>query len=334
MSDVYFSKDIDKIIDNMDFSKLGNNVAIKIHFGEMGCVTYLSPLLVKKVYNKIISLNKKATLIECNVLYKGSRTNKADHIKTAIAHGFDFAPIDILDGELGEEELIVPIDGIVNNAKLGKGIEKYDSIVVLTHFKGHCHAGYGGAFKNIGMGLGSRAGKLLMHADTKPHVLQDKCTGCKTCINHCNYSAISLENKNAKIDSNKCVGCAMCIAVCPHSAVDIDWDKSSADLICKKIVDYSRAVLKIIPNALYINVLQNITKDCDCFDYAQKPLMNDIGIMYSKDIVSIDHASIDLANNNSNNEFAKINTIDKNLQVDYASECKMGEKNYNLINLD
>jgi len=333
MSEVYFSKDLQKIIDNIDYSKLGNNVAIKVHFGEMGCVTYIPASLIKPVYDKIISFGKKATLVECNVLYKGSRTNKTDHIKTALAHGFDFAPIDILDGEFGQEEIIVPIDGLVKQAKLGKGLEKYDSMIVLSHFKGHCHAGYGAALKNVGMGLGSRAGKLLMHADTKPIVMPDKCTGCETCLKHCNYSAISIVNNKAVIDSNKCVGCVMCIAVCPQGTIDINWD-SPKDLVSKRIVDYSKAVLKIIPKTIYINFLINITKDCDCFDYVQKPLMNDVGILYSEDIVSIDKASLDLANKHSNNEFDKINDVDKDIQVEYASESKLGSKEYKLIDLD
>ncbi len=128
MANVYFSKELNKIIDNIDFSKLGNNVAIKLHFGEMGCVTYLSPKLVKKVYDKVISLGKKATLIECNVLYKGSRTNKKDHIATAIAHGFDFSLIDILDGDLGKDEIEVSLNsGILKSVKL--------SVVMLLKIK-------------------------------------------------------------------------------------------------------------------------------------------------------------------------------------------------------
>jgi hypothetical protein len=334
MAEVYFSDNLDKILNKIDFSKLGKNVAIKVHFGEKGCETYLSPLHVKKVYDKIISLGKKATLVECNVLYRGSRTNAKDHIETAISHGFDFAPIDILDGELGNEDIEVNIkNGLVKKIRLGKGLLKYDSMIVLTHFKGHVAAGYGGAFKNIGMGLGSRAGKLNMHANVSPFVDLDKCISCGECIKNCPVKAISYEYGKAKINSEICIGCAMCIAVCPTKAVRIPWGSSTNEELSKKIVDYSEAVLKIIPNIMYINFLINITKDCDCMNTKQEPIMNDVGILYSRDIVAIDKASLDLAEKKSNGDFDKINNIDKSVQVDYANKKRLGEKNYELINL-
>jgi len=335
MAKVYFSKDIDKILDSIDYSKLGKNVAIKVHFGEMGCVTYISPKLVKKVYDNIISLGKKATLVECNVLYRGSRTNRTDHIKTAISHGFDFAPIDILDGENGEDEIELAIDnGTVKKVKLGAGLKKYDSMVVLTHFKGHIDAGYGGAFKNIGMGLASRSGKLKIHANTHPTINSAKCISCGKCIDNCNYNAISLVDGKAKINPKICIGCAMCIAVCPSGAAGVPWGSSSHSEVCKKIVDYTKGVMKLIPNMVFINFLQNITKDCDCFGIVQTPIIPDIGVLYSEDIVAVDKASLDLVNSKSNGKFDKINNIDKNLQIDYGYLKKMGDLNYELIKLD
>jgi uncharacterized Fe-S center protein len=121
MTKVYLSKQIDKIIDNIDFSKLGKKVAIKVHFGERGCITYINPKIVRKVYDKVKCLGKEATLVECNVLYKGSRVNSTEHIKTAKEHGFDM-PIEILDGEVGKD--YVELKG----CKIGKGIKNYDSL--------------------------------------------------------------------------------------------------------------------------------------------------------------------------------------------------------------
>jgi len=335
MAEVYLSKDIEKILDKIDYSRLGKNVAIKLHFGEMGCVTYISPVLVKKVYDKVISLGKNASLVESNVLYKGSRTNSTDHIKTAKAHGFGFAPIDILDGELGKDEIEIKIeDGVIDEAKVGAGIKKYDSMIVLTHFKGHIASGYGGAFKNIGMGLASRSGKLHMHANTHPNIIPDKCIACGKCVNNCNYNAISIVDGKAKINPSICIGCAMCIAVCPSGAVQVPWEGSSHEELCKRIVDYSRGIMKLIPNMIFINVLENITPGCDCFGVVQKPMTPDIGIMYSEDIVAIDKASLDLVNLKSDGKFDKINDIDKNMQIDYAYSKKMGDKKYELIKLD
>lgn len=337
MSAIYLSKDITKILDKIDYSRLGNNVAIKVHFGEKGCTTFVSPAIVKAVYDRVVSLGKKATLVECNVLYRGARTNKTDHLKTAKEHGFGFAPIDILDGEKGEEFIEVPIGkGLANPVKLGKGLTKYDSMIVITHFKGHGSAGYGGAFKNVGMGLGSRAGKLHMHSDIKPSVDKNKCIGCGICVANCDFGAPVIKNGKAEINKEKCVGCAMCIAVCPQKAVQIPWDGSTNEELQKKIVDYAQGVMEIIPRdkIVFINVLQNITSLCDCVGEKQQPLMEDIGMLLANDIVAIDKASLDLAIIYSNGKFNNINLVDKYNLVNYASEKRLGSEDYELINLD
>ena len=326
MVKVYFSKQIEKILEKIDYSKLGKNVAIKVHFGEKGCVTYMDPKIVKKIYDKIVSLGKKATLVECNVLYKGSRTNAKDHIATAKENGFDFAPIDILDGEDGSE--YVEIKG----CKIGKGIKKYDSLVVISHFKGHSMAGFGAAIKNVGMGLGSRAGKMHMHAEVHPQILAN-CTGCGICLKHCDFNAIQIVDGKAKIDSGKCAGCAMCVAVCPNDAASVAWQSETPKELQKKIALYTKAVLNQFPNTLFINILQKITKECDCYDYVQKPMMPDVGFVYSDNIVAVDKASLDLANEFSEGEFDKINEVDKNNQITFAEELNLGKSKYELVKL-
>jgi len=326
MKEAYFSKDIDKILDSMDYSKLGKKVAIKVHFGERGCTTYMNPEIAKKLCDKLKKLGKEPTLVECNVLYKGSRTNSTEHIKTAKEHGFNFCSIDILDGEDGSEFVEI------NNCKIGKGIKKYDSLIVLSHFKGHALAGFGGAIKNLGMGLGSRSGKLHMHSSVSPHV-SIRCVGCGTCVKHCDVKAISMINGKAKIDKKKCIGCAMCIAVCPYGQVKISWISQTPKTLQKKIAEYSKAVLTLFPNLIFINVLQNITKDCDCASHPQKPIMEDVGFVYSNDIVAVDKASLDLANANSKGKFNRINIMNKNNQISEGEKIKLGEKEYKLTEI-
>ncbi len=321
MNNVLHAQSIEPILDNLDFSKLGNNVAIKVHFGEKGCTTYVNSELVRKVYDKIVSLGKSATLVECNVLYRGSRTNSTDHIKTAKSHGFDM-PIEILDGEHGQDTVTI------NGCKIGAGIKKYDSLVVISHFKGHVAAGFGAAIKNVGMGLGSRAGKLDMHAGISP-VVNSKCIACCKCINACDVKAIILtKDKKALIDPNVCVGCAMCVAVCPNGSIDIPWGKRSSVELQKRTSEYAKAVLTLFPNPIYINVLENITKDCDCFSIVQKPIMENVGILASTNIVAIDKASLDLANKHSDNKFSKVNHIDKESQITEAEELGLGSSKY------
>lgn len=327
MNKVYFSKNIDKILENIDFSKLGQKVAIKVHFGEAGCTTYMDPQLIKKVYQKIESLGKKATLVECNVLYKGSRTNSRDHLKTAREHGFVDMDIDILDGQNGEKFVEI------NNCKIGAGIKKYNSLVVISHFKGHGMAGFGGAIKNVGMGLGSRAGKLDMHSNVKPFIDTDNCIGCGICANHCDVKAISIDDGKAYINNDKCIGCAMCIAVCPHHAACVPWDSGTSDYLQKKIAQYSKAILSIFPNPIFINILENITKDCDCRGSSQKPVIDNIGFTYSTDITAIDQASLDLANESSHKKFNKINKVNKENQIVIATKIKLGNSKYELIKL-
>jgi uncharacterized protein len=323
---VFFSKDIEKVIEKVDLSRLEKKVAVKVHFGEKGCNTYINPELVRKVYEKIKSLGKEVALVECNVLYKGSRTNSTDHLKTAREHGFDM-PIDILDGEQGKDFVEI------NGCKIGKGIENYDSLLVLSHFKGHMAAGFGGALKNLGMGLGSRAGKLDMHSTIRPSVDQDKCIGCGVCIKNCNAEAIFFEEGKAKIDEEKCEGCAMCISVCENRAVAVPWGGGTPARLQKKIAEYAAAILSRFPEAIFINVLEKITPGCDCMGTAQKPIMADVGIVFSNDIVAIDKASLDLANKFSDGQFAKINYIDKDQQIQSAAELTLGSFDYELVEI-
>jgi len=327
MSKVYLAKNIEKILESIDYSKLGNKVAIKVHFGERGNVTHIDPELVRKVYAKIKSLGKEAALVECNVLYKGSRVNTASHIQTALEHGFRDMEIDILDGENGEQFVEI------NGCKIGKGIKKYDSLIVLSHFKGHMAAGFGGALKNIGMGLGSRAGKLHMHSQVMPQIISDKCVGCGICAENCNAEAISIIDGVAKIDQEKCEGCAMCIAVCPHGAASVPWQGGTHDYLQEKIAQYAGAVLSLFPNAIFINVLENITEQCDCMGIKQEPMMEDIGILHSYGIVAVDKAGLDLVNKLSHGKFSRINSVDKDKQIELAEKLGLGDSQYELIEI-
>ncbi|MFP4111379.1 MAG: DUF362 domain-containing protein [Candidatus Woesearchaeota archaeon] len=336
MAQIYFSKTIQKIIEKADFSRLGENVGIKVHFGENGCTTYMDPKIVKAVYEKVYSLGKGAKLIETNVLYKGSRTNATDHKKTALEHGFDFAPIDIMDGEKGDDFIEVPLENcFVDSAKLGKGIENYDSLIVISHFKGHIASGYGAAFKNLGMGFGSRAGKLHMHATVAPKINTEKCIDCMSCVDGCDFDAINKKDNVLVIDDEKCAGCAMCIAVCPTGAVQIPWETSTNKELQKKIADYSKAVFEKIPEnrCIFINILEKITPGCDCMGSAQEPLMEDVGILMGYDPCAIDMASLDIAEKNSQGVLDKMNSIDKYHQVEYAEQIGLGKKDYEIINL-
>lgn len=188
-------------------------VAIKIHFGELGNLAFLRPNFAKRVVDVIKPLGGKPFLTDCNTLYVGTRKNALDHLDTAYENGFSPLSVGcqviIADGLKGTDEKIVPLSGteFVKEAKIGHAIMDADIFISLNHFKGHELTGFGGAIKNIGMGCGSRAGKMEQHQSGKPDVDADKCAKCRACAKICAQDAISYDEQGiAHIDHNKCVG--------------------------------------------------------------------------------------------------------------------------------
>ena len=206
-------------IENLDFQD--KYVAIKIHFGEPGNLAYLRPNYAHRIVDVIKALGGKPFLTDCNTLYVGGRKNALDHIESAYQNGYNpfscGCHILIADGLKGTDEALVPIhQKHVQEAKIGRAIMDADIFITMTHFKGHESTGFGGALKNIGMGCGSRAGKMEMHSSGKPFVDQELCVGCGSCQKNCAHSAITITDRKASIDHNKCVGCGRCENVCPE----------------------------------------------------------------------------------------------------------------------
>ena len=182
-------------IDKIDFRD--KFVAIKMHFGELGNFAYLRPNYVKAVADLIKELGGKPFLTDCNTLYPGSRKNAVDHLYNAEVNGFNSVTtgcyIIIGDGLKGTDDVVVPVPGgeYCKEAYIGRALYDADIIISLNHFKGHEMAGFGGAVKNLGMGGGSRAGKMQQHSDGKPVVSQDLCRSCRKCARECGSDAIT-----------------------------------------------------------------------------------------------------------------------------------------------
>ena len=214
-------------IDSIDMDS--KFVAIKIHFGEPGNLSFLRPNFAKVVADKVTSLGGRPFLTDCNTLYVGRRKHALEHLAAAQENGF--SPLStgcqmiIADGLKGTDEMEVPLEGCdhFQSAFIGRAIMDADIFISLTHFKGHELTGFGGAIKNIGMGCGSRAGKMAMHSIGKPSIDAEKCRGCKTCTHYCAQSAISIgEDHKARIDHDLCAGCGRCIGVCNFDPVALD----------------------------------------------------------------------------------------------------------------
>lgn len=285
-------------IETIDFKD--KFAAIKIHFGEPGNISYLRPNYAKVIADLIESLGGKPFLTDCNTLYVGRRKNALDHLDSAYENGFNpFATgchVIIADGLKGTDEALVPVNGdYVKEAKIGRAIMDADIFITLTHFKGHELTGFGGTLKNIGMGCGSRAGKMEMHSAGKPAVNKSLCRSCGACKKNCAHDAISFdEDKKAQIDHNKCVGCGRCIGACNFDAVSPTGDETN-DILNRKIAEYSYAVLKDRPN-FHISLVVDVSPNCDCHSENDIPIVPNVGMFASFDPVALDVACADAVN--------------------------------------
>ena len=344
-------------IENIDFNN--KYVAIKIHFGEPGNLAFLRPNYSKVVADIVKELGGKPFLTDCNTLYVGGRKNALDHIDAAYLNGFTpFSTgchVIIADGLKGTDESYVDINKkYVKTAKIGRAIMDADIIISLNHFKGHEATGFGGAIKNIGMGCGSRAGKMEMHSSGKPKVIPNACKKCKQCIKICAHNAISYdENGIANIDHTKCVGCGRCIGICNFDAVKSPNDEA-ADILNMKMVEYAYAVVKDKPQ-FHISLICDVSPNCDCHAENDSPIVPNIGMLASFDMVALDKACADLVNKQTafensalgenmkkldekyrlslKNDRFHINHPDTNWesQISYGEEIGLGNSDYELI---
>ena len=334
-------------MDKIDFQ--GKYVAIKIHFGELGNLAFLRPNFARYVADYVKELGGYPFLTDCNTLYVGSRKNALDHLDTALLNGFSpyatGCQILIADGLKGTDDVEVPVVGgtLCKTAKIGRAIMDADIVISLNHFKGHEMAGFGGALKNLGMGSGSRAGKMEMHSAGKPIVDQEKCIGCGACKKICAHDGPQIENGKCTIDYSKCVGCGRCIGVCPKDAVEAAQDETFENLN-GKIAEYAKAVVDGRPN-FHINIVSQVSPNCDCHAENDAAIVPDVGMFASFDPVAIDVACADAVNRQPVNPMSLIaeragmpdRFIAAHLTTDWrtgpahAEEIGLGTRDYELI---
>jgi uncharacterized Fe-S center protein len=314
--------------------------AIKLTFGEAGNEGYPPPRLVRELADAVRGRGARPFLTETNTLYNGRRKNSVDHLEIAREHGFTHESIGALiilgDGLLGREGLDVNVDGKwIRTAHLVPTVRDMGFLIGLAHLTGHLLCGFGGAIKNIGMGLANRAGKLDMHSVVSPTVKKETCTLCLRCQEACAAGAISHDETSAVINSHLCTGCADCIAVCPTGAVSIDWFMDSPR-VQERMAEYAQAVVHALDGRIvFINFLNMITKHCDCLAEPPERIAPDIGIAASHDPVALDQAGLDLvAEAVGGDPFGKAwPETDPEAQIRHAEEIGLGERAYDLVEI-
>ena len=275
-------------------------VAIKMHFGEPGNLAFLRPNYAKAVADVVKELGGIPFLTDCNTLYPGRRKNALEHLDAAYENGFTplstGCQVIIGDGLRGNDDVEVPVAGAeyIQTAKIGKAIMEADVVISLSHFKGHEQTGFGGAIKNLGMGSGSRAGKMEMHSAGKPYVRTADCIGCGVCARNCAQDAPRIAGGKCAIDLDRCVGCGRCIGVCPKDAIEAPFDQANDVLNCK-MAEYAKAVCQGKP-CFHISLVIDVSPYCDCHAENDAPIIPNVGMFASFDPVALDQACVDAVN--------------------------------------
>ena len=289
---VYFTKEITPESVVKMYETLGVNlpgkVAVKLHSGEEGNQNYIRPEFVKAIVEKV-----NGTVVECNTAYEGARNSTKKHEKLIKDHGWTkYFDVDIMDAEGPDLVLEIPNGKILKENFVGKDIEKYDSMLVLSHFKGHPMGGYGGALKQLSIGCASSEGKSWIHSAGQ-------------------------SKDQTKI-----------------------WDNlPEQNKFLESMADAASSVVKHFgKNIVFINVMCNLSVDCDCCAVAEDPCMKDIGILASTDPIAIDQACIDLVYNSKDpgrDHFVeRVERQNGRHTIEAAAELGFGTRDYELINVD
>jgi len=327
----------------------GDKVAIKVHMGEYGNLTYLRPPFVSLFVKLVKEATGKPFVTDTTALYPKHRFTAEQYLKTASYNGFTEqslgAPIVIADGQLGydgvSQRLRKVIDGCdFKKIPVAKAIANSDAMIVLTHGKGHMLSGFGGAIKNLAMGCTTKDGKAAQHLANRVILNVDKCNGCGECVEACPFDAVEIRaGKHAKLLS-KCMSCISCFFACTEGALHLPSDGKA-----RFQVNLAHAAQGVIARfhkskIAYINFLQDITKLCDCATPSGRPLVQDIGVLGGEDPVAIDKASIDLIDKapmyrrsslKRTDTIGRLNEISSFIHIKTAEKLGLGSMRYHLV---
>ncbi|HBG47210.1 MAG TPA: 4Fe-4S ferredoxin [Deltaproteobacteria bacterium] len=343
---------IDSLLDGVGLKERfrgGHLIAVKLHFGEKGNASYVRPVFVRRVVDRIKETGAGPFLTDTNTLYVGTRGNSVDHLRTAIENGFDFAvvsaPLIIADGLRGEAGTPIRVQGRhLDEVSIAREVAAADGLVAISHFKCHELTGFGGVLKNVGMGCASREGKLTQHSSCAPVVDPDGCTACGDCASACPSDAIEV-GAAAVIDDGACIGCGHCIAVCPQGTINVRWNETPGRLQEKMVEHFEGAVKGKDGRCVYLTFINQVSPACDCYGHNDAPIVPDIGVLASTDPVAIDQAAADLVcaaegfretalasgHAPGGDKFRGVHPlIDWEVQLEYAQTRGLGSRRYTL----
>lgn len=326
----------------------GDSVAVKVHMGEYGGSGYLRPPMVRRVCDLVREAGGKPFVTDTTTLYPLGRFTASGYLATAARNGFTEesvgAPVVIADGEEGYDGALVAIprrvhDCSLESIKIAAGIHQADCMIVLTHVKGHELAGFGGSIKNVAMGCVTKDSKGAQHRANRAVMEMSKCTGCGQCVEACPFKALSLAQDKVIRDDRKCLDCNNCVYLCPEGVYSLP--AGAKEKFQVYLAHAAAAVLGRFGNKVaFINVIQDVTRSCDCMAPSGFPVVPDIGILSSTDVVAVDKASLDLiaqrkplgqySDISSPDILGKINRTDSLIQIQTAQELGLGSMEYEL----
>jgi hypothetical protein len=344
---------LEMLLDTAELGTLfspGQAVVIKVQIGDVGNISYLRPVIIRALVEKVLSLKGMPVVTDSMPLVPGCQLG-LDWFNVATAHGFatnvfDGVEMQLADGYTGVEGEFFPAAGQeMGSLKVARIVKEARVLFVLSHVTGHPLAGLGGALVSLGLGCLALQGKEKVHEVLKPQVNVEKCSGCGQCVAYCPEKAWVVENAQLRLIVEKCSGCGGCLAMCPPEAIAIE--KESNIHFQKRVVEAATTVMRAVARVHFLNFLVDVRPQPDDYPFCDNAFVPDLGVLMSDDPVAIDQASLDLINRApglpmsvaedcgvlepGQDKIPSIVRVDPAPLIHYGEEIGLGESRYRLL---